>query len=122
MFGFRPLIRGSIPGESRSACSLLAVQRIFEGATVPSLPDGSVVTVGTFDGVHIGHARLLHELPRPAAELQCPSVVVTLDRHLATFHGAFRDPWEPEVVLWTKGGDDPKVPEGRQVDDLLAAE
>jgi hypothetical protein len=23
------------------------------------------------------------------------------------FHGAFRDPWGSEVILWTKGGDDP---------------
>lgn len=25
------------------------------------------------------------------------------------FHGAFRDPWGSEVILWTKGGDDPQV-------------
>jgi catechol 2,3-dioxygenase-like lactoylglutathione lyase family enzyme len=25
------------------------------------------------------------------------------------FHGAFRDPWGSEVVLWTKGGDNPSV-------------
>jgi predicted enzyme related to lactoylglutathione lyase len=24
------------------------------------------------------------------------------------FHGAFRDPWGSEVILWTKGGDDPQ--------------
>jgi predicted enzyme related to lactoylglutathione lyase len=23
------------------------------------------------------------------------------------YHGAFRDPWGSEVILWTKGGDDP---------------
>jgi len=27
------------------------------------------------------------------------------------FNGAFRDPWGTEVVLWTKGGDDPQIPE-----------
>jgi predicted enzyme related to lactoylglutathione lyase len=25
------------------------------------------------------------------------------------FHGAFRDPWGSEVILWTKGGDKPDV-------------
>jgi len=25
------------------------------------------------------------------------------------FHGAFRDPWGTEVILWTKGGDNPDV-------------
>jgi predicted enzyme related to lactoylglutathione lyase len=28
------------------------------------------------------------------------------------FNGAFEDPWGNTVVLWTKGGSDPQVPEG----------
>ena len=28
------------------------------------------------------------------------------------FNGAFEDPWGNTVVLWTKGGDDPLIPEG----------
>jgi predicted enzyme related to lactoylglutathione lyase len=28
------------------------------------------------------------------------------------FNGAFEDPWGNNVVLWTKGGSDPQVPEG----------
>jgi predicted enzyme related to lactoylglutathione lyase len=28
------------------------------------------------------------------------------------FNGAFRDPWGTDVVLWTKGGPDPQIPEG----------
>lgn len=28
------------------------------------------------------------------------------------FCGAFQDPWGSEVVLWTKGGDNPVIPEG----------
>jgi predicted enzyme related to lactoylglutathione lyase len=28
------------------------------------------------------------------------------------FNGAFQDPWGNTVVLWTKGGQDPQVPEG----------
>jgi predicted enzyme related to lactoylglutathione lyase len=27
------------------------------------------------------------------------------------FCGAFRDPWGTEIVLWTKGGDNPQIPE-----------
>jgi predicted enzyme related to lactoylglutathione lyase len=38
------------------------------------------------------------------------------------FHGAFRDPWGNEIVLWTKGGDNPEVPEGRRVDDLFSGQ
>jgi predicted enzyme related to lactoylglutathione lyase len=28
------------------------------------------------------------------------------------FCGAFRDPWGTEIILWSKGGDDPQIPEG----------
>ncbi len=28
------------------------------------------------------------------------------------FNNAFMDPWGNTIVLWTKGGDDPQVPEG----------
>ena len=28
------------------------------------------------------------------------------------FNGAFLDPWGNTLILWTKGGDDPQIPEG----------
>lgn len=43
------------------------------------------------------------------------------DAYWGTFNGfnsSFRDPWGTQVILWTKGGDDPQVPEGGDVDDL----
>lgn len=40
----------------------------------------SVVTVGTFDGVHAGHRRILAEMTR-RAEAGAPTVVVTFDPH-----------------------------------------
>jgi riboflavin kinase / FMN adenylyltransferase len=60
------------------------MERIMEGAPVPALPNGAVVTIGTFDGVHRGHQALLTELRRQADELSCPAVVVTFDRHPAS--------------------------------------
>jgi riboflavin kinase/FMN adenylyltransferase len=60
------------------------MERILEGAPLPSLPNGAVVTIGTFDGVHRGHQALLAELRRQADELSCPAVVVTFDRHPAS--------------------------------------
>lgn len=27
------------------------------------------------------------------------------------FHASFRDPWGVQIVLWTKGGDDPQIPD-----------
>ncbi|HEX6307918.1 MAG TPA: bifunctional riboflavin kinase/FAD synthetase [Longimicrobiales bacterium] len=42
---------------------------------------GTVVTVGTFDGVHRGHMEVLGRLTRGAAERGLPSVLVTFDPH-----------------------------------------
>jgi riboflavin kinase/FMN adenylyltransferase len=39
----------------------------------------SVVTIGTFDGVHRGHQALLQEITRQARRLGCASVVYTFD-------------------------------------------
>lgn len=41
----------------------------------------SVVAVGVFDGVHLGHQRLLHELLELASALQCVPTVVTFANH-----------------------------------------
>ena len=43
--------------------------------------DPSVVTVGVFDGVHLGHQRLLHELLEMASELHAVPTVVTFRDH-----------------------------------------
>lgn len=42
---------------------------------------GSVVTVGTFDGVHQGHREVLSVLKLEASKLHLKPVVVTFDRH-----------------------------------------
>lgn len=42
---------------------------------------GCVAALGTFDGVHIGHARLIREAVRLSKELNVPSVAFTFDRH-----------------------------------------
>ena len=44
-------------------------------------PDGSVVTVGVFDGVHAGHRRIISAVTRKARKLGLKSIVVTFDPH-----------------------------------------
>ncbi len=46
-------------------------------------PDPSVVTIGAYDGVHLGHQAVIAEVRRIAAERSARSVVVTFDRHPA---------------------------------------
>ncbi|HEY3941501.1 MAG TPA: bifunctional riboflavin kinase/FAD synthetase [Acidimicrobiales bacterium] len=45
---------------------------------------GTAVTIGAYDGIHLGHRALLAELRRRADELGVSTAVVTFDRHPAT--------------------------------------
>lgn len=48
---------------------------------LPTGSEGSVVTIGTFDGVHRGHVDVLRRLHERAEETGRPSVVITFDPH-----------------------------------------
>lgn len=70
---------------------------IYEGLDFPEGFDktgGTVVTVGTFDGVHKAHAKLIGTLTGKARSLGARSVVITFDPHPRTFfsrtNGNFR--------------------------------
>jgi riboflavin kinase/FMN adenylyltransferase len=45
------------------------------------LPRGGVLTIGNFDGVHLGHQEMLRRVVDRARELDAPSVVLTFDPH-----------------------------------------
>lgn len=45
---------------------------------------GSVVTIGAYDGVHLGHQAVIAEVRARADARGCASVVVTFDRHPAS--------------------------------------
>ena len=47
-------------------------------------PQGSAVTIGAYDGVHLGHRHLIDKLRDMARERSLASAVVTFDRHPAT--------------------------------------
>jgi riboflavin kinase/FMN adenylyltransferase len=51
------------------------------GNTNDPAPKSAVLTIGTFDGVHLGHRTILDELKRHAAALEGESVVVTFEPH-----------------------------------------
>jgi riboflavin kinase/FMN adenylyltransferase len=48
---------------------------------LPPTVEGTVVTVGTFDGVHRGHLDVIRRLVNRARELELPSLLVSFDPH-----------------------------------------
>ncbi|HPX61580.1 MAG TPA: riboflavin biosynthesis protein RibF [Deltaproteobacteria bacterium] len=56
--------------------------RIYSNPEIDDLHlDGSVVTIGNFDGVHRGHAEIFRRLNQRAHVLGLPSVVITFEPH-----------------------------------------
>jgi len=48
---------------------------------LPDADSGSVITVGTFDGVHLGHHRVLEEIDDRARRSGRRSLLVTFEPH-----------------------------------------
>lgn len=48
---------------------------------LPEAPEGTTVTVGTFDGIHLGHQAVLREIAERAGAAGRRSVLVTFDPH-----------------------------------------
>ena len=57
------------------------MERYFGLDAVPARFGPSAVTIGKFDGVHVGHRAVLEQLRRVAEERDLLPVVVTFDRH-----------------------------------------
>lgn len=56
--------------------------RIIKGLRrYPAFPGSSCLTLGTFDGVHLGHQEVIRRTVRNAADMGLTSVVMTFDRH-----------------------------------------
>ena len=60
---------------------------------------GGSVTIGNFDGVHCGHARIIERLCARATEVGGPSVVFTFDPHPVRL---LRPDVAPPPLTWTK--------------------
>jgi riboflavin kinase / FMN adenylyltransferase len=59
---------------------------------IGSLGQGRVVTIGVYDGVHLGHRALIAEALRVGGEMGLPVVVLTFDRHPAELVSPERAP------------------------------
>ena len=61
-----------------------SVQVIDDLSQPPWPGERSVITIGAFDGVHLGHTAVVAQVRQLAAALDARSVVVTFDRHPAS--------------------------------------
>jgi riboflavin kinase/FMN adenylyltransferase len=66
------------------AGSLAAVLVVTDLQDCPWTTERSVITIGAYDGVHLGHRVVIEQVRRRAEEMNAKSVVVTFDRHPAS--------------------------------------
>ncbi len=71
---------GRAPG---ARVASLAVEIIRADGPCPVPEVGAAVTIGAYDGVHLGHRAVIAEVRHRATELGVRSAVVTFDRHPA---------------------------------------
>lgn len=73
-------------------------QIYFGTSALAGFDNGSVLTIGAFDGVHRGHQAILARLAEKSTELKVPSVAVTFHPDPATFFQAEKAP--PQIMSW----------------------
>ncbi|MHC4665321.1 MAG: hypothetical protein ACYS9T_05105 [Planctomycetota bacterium] len=60
------------------------METIADISDLQKLPQGCVLTIGNFDGVHIGHQQILAAAGKAAAKRQTELVAMTFDPHPVT--------------------------------------
>jgi riboflavin kinase/FMN adenylyltransferase len=55
--------------------------KIFESIADFRSSKKTIVTIGTFDGVHLGHQKIIEKLVHNAAEMDCESLILTFFPH-----------------------------------------
>jgi len=76
----------------------------------------TVVTVGTFDGVHVAHQEIIREVVHRARMKEGRSVVVTFDPHPKEVVGTYAEP----IHLLTTIDERIELLSGLQIDVLLS--
>lgn len=89
----------------------MAIVSLPLGGSVPKELRGGAITIGNFDGVHLGHQALLAEVVRQAKTLSGPAVAVTFVPHPlqllkpATFEPELTTPRQRAELLQKHGAD-----------------
>lgn len=63
--------------------SVIGMQVVHSGDECPELPTGAAVTIGAYDGVHLGHRSVIAQVRELATPRGLATVAVTFDRHPA---------------------------------------
>jgi len=74
------------------------VQLVTDISQLPDSLRGGAVSIGNFDGVHRGHARLVEQLKAAAREIAGPAIVFTFDPHPVRI---LRPKMAPPPLTWT---------------------
>ncbi len=70
-----------ILARNKLTCLFLRPVKVYYNLSEFTQPTNSVVTIGTFDGVHLGHQKILKRLVSEAKALQGESVLLTFYPH-----------------------------------------
>jgi riboflavin kinase / FMN adenylyltransferase len=66
--------------------------KVVSSLTDPDVPHGSVVSIGNFDGLHLGHRQILKTVVQRARDLGVKSVAMTFSPHPVRFLAPARAP------------------------------
>ncbi len=80
--------------EERGRTLVIAIENVRE---FPARARGAFVTIGNFDGVHLGHQALLTRLRDRADAANAPALAITFDPHPATM---LRPAEAPVPLVW----------------------
>jgi riboflavin kinase/FMN adenylyltransferase len=70
--------------------------RIFRNIDEIDIKQSTALTVGTFDGVHLGHRKVIERLKASAVRCKCPDVLITFHPH-------------PKQIVETKNGSEVRL-------------
>lgn len=79
----------------------------------------NILTVGTFDGVHLGHQFIIRELKRHAAKRGAQTTVVTFDPHPQL---VLESPTKPDLQILTTTEEKINILQGLDIDQVIVIE
>src|ERR1051326_1879820 len=66
--------------------------RVVRSVAEAGSAEPSVISIGNFDGVHLGHQAILQTVVRRAREVNCRSVAMTFSPHPIRFLAPYKAP------------------------------